>query len=101
MKNKQEVSALSFWDYLIVTASSSAQAEAFRFLLLNKQKQGKLSPDTRYIVIPDGERSIGSGSAFFGVLKQLYKEENCARFPVNKRVLLIQSGGESRRAPQY
>ena len=89
------------WDYLIVTASSPAQAEAFSIILHQKMMQGIIPSETQLIVIPDGKQSKGSAEAFLGVLQYLYTLEKYTYFPHNKRVLLIQSGGESRRIPQY
>ncbi len=92
---------LKFWDYIILTAANNNQAEAFRQHLISKQRDGQIDDATCCIVISDGDRSIGSGCAFLKALEEIYCIEGTHVFPKDKKILLINSGGESRRIPQY
>lgn len=89
------------WDYVILTASNEAQAAAFRIQIDYRLKQKSLPEETKYVVLPDpdGQR-VGSGGATFHVLK--YLAEQCPGEPFSgKRILVIHSGGDSKRVPQY
>ena len=94
------------WDYIVLTASNKRQAEAFEIQLDHRFKAGKLPKETHYAVLPDpeGER-IGSGGATFNVLRYIAECENKkGRFEDifdGLRILVIHSGGDSKRVPQY
>ncbi|MCR5626986.1 MAG: bifunctional fucokinase/L-fucose-1-P-guanylyltransferase, partial [Lachnospiraceae bacterium] len=90
------------WDYCILTASNEDQAEAFRTQIDHRKKERLLSPKTKYVVLsdPDGIR-VGSGGATFNVLKYISEEEQGKDPFKNKRILVIHSGGDSKRVPQY
>ncbi len=94
------------WDYIVLTASNTRQAEAFEIQLDHRLKAGKLPKETHYAVLPDpeGER-VGSGGATFNVLKYVAECENkkgkLKNIFENLRVLVIHSGGDSKRVPQY
>ena len=101
---QRSVRKLSFpqWDYIILTASNEAQAESFRSQIKWRQDRGVLPLLTKYIVIPDPEgKRIGSGGATLQVLKVLSEEEGLEGNFHNKRILVIHSGGDSKRVPQY
>lgn len=101
---QRSVRKLSFpqWDYIILTASNEAQAESFRSQIKWRQEKGVLPLLTKYIVIPDPEgKRIGSGGATLQVLKVLSEEEGMEGDFHNKRILVIHSGGDSKRVPQY
>ena len=84
------------WDYIILTASNEHQAETFR-LQIDCRKEWVPSR-TRFAVIPDeGGVRVGSGGATLSVLKWLNENGGWA----GKRVLVIHSGGDSKRVPQY
>lgn len=94
------------WDYVILTASNEQQAEGFRKQI--KARENYLPGGTRFVVIPDrgGER-VGSGGATLEVVRYLHNqaENNCedkeqGAFD-NLRILVIHSGGDSKRVPQY
>ena len=95
------------WDYVILTASNEEQAGAFRIQLKNRLERNLLPSSTKYVVLPDPEgKRVGSGGATFNVLKfiaqehlkQSQKRDN----PFSrKRILVIHSGGDSKRVPQY
>ena len=88
------------WDYVIITSSNEAQAQSYREQINLRREKGKLPEKTHYAVIPDpnGER-VGSGGATFNVLK--YLKENGVKDFCDKKILVIHSGGDSKRVPQY
>ena len=87
------------WDYVIITASNERQAEGFR-AQLNERKE-ILPKGTHFAAIPDPEgKRVGSGGATLGVLKYIAEQEGKADFE-NLRILVIHSGGDSKRVPQY
>lgn len=86
------------WDWIIVTASNINQAESYRTQIKYRLEQG-IIPDVRIDVIPDYDnKRIGSGGATLNVLK--FISENDSEWK-NKKILLIHSGGDSKRIPQY
>ncbi len=91
------------WDYVILTASNEAQAESYRMQIADRVQGGYLSAYTKYVVLPDPDgKRVGSGGATLNVLK--YLAENIgggADSFVGKRILVIHSGGDSKRVPQY
>lgn len=93
------------WDYIILTASNEAQAQAYRQQLDYRLKKGLLPATTKYVVLPDpGGKRVGSGGATFHVLKYISEEcspEECKHMFEKKRILVIHSGGDSKRVPQY
>ena len=89
------------WDYILLTASNEQQAEGFRMQLEERRKAGLLPPSTHFAVLPDPEgRRVGSGGATLNVLRYIAGREAGADFR-GKRILVIHSGGDSRRVPQY
>lgn len=85
------------WDYIILTASNEQQAEGFRKQIA--ERKDFLPSKTRFVVIPDrnGKR-VGSGGATLSVIKYLHEQEGDFH---NLRILVIHSGGDSKRVPQY
>ena len=90
------------WDYVVLTASNEAQAEAFECQIRYRQERGVLPKNTKFLVIsdPDGKR-IGSGGANLQVLRVLSEQEGFGGNFHGKRVLVSHSGGDSKRVPQY
>lgn len=89
------------WDYVILTASNEGQAEAFRAQINERLSKKRLPDSTEYVVIPDPDgRRVGSGGATLNVLKYLASVNPTDPFS-KKRVLVIHSGGDSKRVPQY
>ena len=91
------------WDYIILTASNEAQASAFRMQIESRLKEGQLPETTKYAVLPDPDgKRVGSGGATFNVMKYIANEEPTSENPYkDKRILVIHSGGDSKRVPQY
>lgn len=85
------------WDVCVLTASDERQARMYRGQLDWRRTTGLLPANTRFLVIadPDGQR-IGSGGATLRVLAQLAREDDTL---TSKRILIIHSGGDSRRLP--
>lgn len=84
------------WDYVILTASNAHQAKNFELQI--QSRKGFLPETTTFVVIPDeGGVRVGSGGATLSVLKWLNEHGGWQ----GKRVLVIHSGGDSKRVPQY
>ena len=84
------------WDYIILTASNEYQAESFRLQI--DSRNAYIPVRTEIGIIPDeGGVRVGSGGATLSVLKWLDTHGGWT----GKRVLVIHSGGDSKRVPQY
>lgn len=85
------------WDYVIITASNEQQARGFRAQI--EARKAYLPSRTRFVVIPDeGGVRVGSGGATLSVIRYIRQQEkNFAGL----RILVIHSGGDSKRVPQY
>ena len=96
---KSSIKRPQIWDYIILTASNESQAESYRRQIEWRIEQGVLPSDTHYAVLPDFEgKRVGSGGATLGVLKYIRERENSFD---SLRILVIHSGGDSKRVPQY
>lgn len=88
------------WDYIILTASNELQAESFRKEIACRLEKKVIPDRIHYAVIPDPDgRRVGSGGAAFNVLKYLAGIEGEGF--ADRRILVIHSGGDSKRIPQY
>ena len=89
------------WDYIILTASNEHQAEGFRAQLNQRRRDHFLPEGTKFAVVsdPDGKR-VGSGGATLGVLRYIAEQTGRSEFG-GLRILVIHSGGDSKRVPQY
>ena len=89
------------WDYVILTASNEQQAEGFRAQIRERQQANFLPVQTHFAVLPDPDgKRVGSGGATLNVIRYVAEREGKADFS-NKRILVIHSGGDSKRVPQY
>lgn len=96
-------------DWLILTAANRAQARGYEAELRARAGTGPLANCRRWMVIPDpGDRRVGSGGATLAVLYTLAQRlarnranPNLADLFANQRILVIHSGGDSRRLPAY
>ncbi|MDR3749910.1 MAG: bifunctional fucokinase/fucose-1-phosphate guanylyltransferase [Terracidiphilus sp.] len=87
------------WDVVIVTASSDRQAGLYRDEIERRRLSGMLPAETEFLVVPDPEdRRVGSGGATIHALGVLGRDREWWN---SHRALLIHSGGDSRRLPQY
>ncbi len=85
------------WDYVILTASNKTQADEFYKQI--DVRRDDLPSNTKFVVIPDkDDKRVGSGGATLSVLKYLHEKEGTFD---GLRVLVIHSGGDSKRVPQY
>lgn len=90
---------MRFWDAVIITASSERQAALYRDELERRRVGGMLPEETNFVVVPDpGDRRVGSGSATINALGVLGRNREWWE---RHRALLVHSGGDSRRLPQY
>ncbi len=89
------------WDVAVLTASNEDQASAYRKEIEYRLLNALLPAKTRYVVLSDPEgKRVGSGGATLNVLKYLEEKEG-GREAFGKKVLVIHSGGDSKRVPQY
>lgn len=125
---------LPLWDYVVLTASNEAQAQAYRAQISYRLKHQMLPEKAHYAVLPDPDgKRVGSGGATLNVLRYIREhaagkqspaavphgavqgdgaaesrqlasaqpgEAACHAFD-GKRILVIHSGGDSKRVPQY
>ena len=90
---------MKFWDVVIITASSERQAALYRDEIERRRMMGMLAEGTEFLVVPDpGDRRVGSGGATINALGVLGRDVD---WWSRHRALLIHSGGDSRRLPQY
>ena len=89
----------STWDYVILTASNEKQAKAYKMQIDHRLKNKHLPAATHYAVIPDqnGQR-VGSGGATLSCIRYVAEREGLF---AGKKILVIHSGGDSKRVPQY
>ena len=89
--------AFPVWDYVVLTASNEQQAKGFREQL--EARKEYLPARTHFAVIPDeGGVRVGSGGATLSVIKYIREKEGSFN---GLRILVIHSGGDSKRVPQY
>lgn len=92
------------WDYIILTASNEAQAEVYRGQIEYRLQNRRLPAGTHFAVLPDPEgKRVGSGGATLNVMRYIAQQEGAeVENPFKgKRILVIHSGGDSKRVPQY
>lgn len=92
------------WDYVVLTASNEEQAKGYRLQIEHRRKNGLIPDECVYEVLPDPEgKRVGSGGATFHVLRYLSERigERADECLKGKKVLVIHSGGDSKRVPQY
>ena len=98
-----------WWTAVVITASSQRQAGRYRTEIQRRKEQETLPPGVPFLVVPDiGDRRIGSGGATINALRQLAEEtalaskaESLEEWWRGQRVLIIHSGGDARRLPEY
>lgn len=91
---------ITVWDYVILSASNESQAFVYREQINSRLKGKRLPGRTKYAVVADPEgKRVGSGGATLNILK--YISENDGRDVSTLRILIMHSGGDSRRTPQY
>ncbi len=100
--------ASPWWNAIIVTAGSERQAERYTSEFRRRQRHGHVPPGVTYLAVPDpAGRRVGSGGATLNALRALVEKnetrtvEELQRWWAANRVLIIHSGGQSQRLPQY
>ena len=91
------------WDYVVITASNEKQALAFQQQIDVRLESRLIPSGTKYMCIPDPDgRRVGSGGATINVLRKV-REDMGDKFVSFSalRILIIHSGGDSKRIPQY
>ncbi|MBR1685925.1 MAG: bifunctional fucokinase/L-fucose-1-P-guanylyltransferase, partial [Clostridia bacterium] len=95
-KRSLSIPTFPVWDYIVLTASNDHQAKSFSLQI--ESRKDYLPKHTKIGIVPDeGGVRVGSGGATLSVLKWLKEHGGWE----NKRVLVIHSGGDSKRVPQY
>jgi len=94
----------------VITAANEYQAEGYRKQLEWRKDRDTLPEETEFLVIPDphGKR-IGSGGStiyvLYKLLERLFTSSPSIQHPIsiiqNKRILILHSGGDSKRLPAY
>ena len=89
------------WDKVILTAANERQAEAYRLQISVRKEQHRLPFNTKFEVVADyKDQRVGSGGATLNVLRFLI-EKYGIEATLSEKILLINSGGDSKRIPQY
>ncbi len=96
---------MHLFDTVLITASSEAQAVAFRRLIARRQEHGLYPRELDFEVVadPPGGR-VGTGGGTLWALTRLLERrgpDDPVAFLGSQRILLIHAGGESRRLPTY
>jgi galactokinase/mevalonate kinase-like predicted kinase len=101
------------WDYLIVTASNAAQAQAYERQLDLRRRLGLLAGAGEVLVAPDpGGKRVGSGGSTLCCLAAVLQRRLAGRAGASEpeawlevlrtlRILIVHAGGDSRRLPAY
>ena len=86
-----------YWNYIIITAPNEYQAQGYNKQI--EERKDFLPKRTKFIVIPDeNNERVGSGGSTLTVIKHMKQLENKLN---GLRILVIHSGGYSKRVPQY
>lgn len=102
----------AWWTAVLITASSERQAESYSRQIEDRRRRGSLPRQSAFMVIPDLPAiRPGSGGATLHALRRLVERTDCLSghsdpadlqlWWRNTRVLMIHSGGDSRRLPQF
>lgn len=105
------------WDYVVLTASDERQARGYEVEIENRWQRGLLPAGMKVLVMADPEGArIGSGGATLLVARRLAEAichdaqkhgtgpcstDDLTEMFAHKRVLVIHSGGDSKRVPQH
>ncbi len=101
-------SVAPWWTAVVVTAGSTNQAERYESEIQRRRERGALPSAVPFLVVPDPESArLGSGGATLHALRALAPGFRDPSLPIlhewweEQRVLIVHSGGEARRLPQY
>lgn len=98
------------WDWVVITAANERQARSYRLQIEWRIRENLLPRTIRFLIVPDPMgRKIGSGGATVNALAEIIRSQTRrarkSKGPepaerLNwKRILILHSGGESRRLP--
>ncbi len=94
-------SASALWDWVVVTASNERQAAVFEKEIERRLEEKRIPSGCRYLVVPDTDgKRIGSGGASLNAFANIAREIGLDQVS-NQKILMIHSGGDSKRIPQY
>lgn len=100
--------AAPWWTAVVVTAGSANQAERYTSEIERRRGRGTLPAAVPFLVVSDPEGArLGSGGATLNALRALaagFRDSSAHTLQEwwdGQRVLIIHSGGEARRLPQY
>ncbi|MDR2599839.1 MAG: hypothetical protein LBC73_06130 [Oscillospiraceae bacterium] len=90
-----------FWDNVLVTAATNAQADIYSYMIRERVDGGYIPSSCHYTVLADrDELRIGSGGATICALVRLLEECNGSiERLINERNIIIHSGGTAKRLP--
>jgi fucokinase len=89
---------------VVITASNHSQAKGYEAELALRKRDGRLPEATAFHVVADpGGRRVGSGAATLVVIETLAARYRTTpvRLAEGRRILILHSGGDSRRLPAY
>jgi fucokinase len=94
------VESSAWWDAVILTAGSAAQATYFRQQIRYRSAGGRVPPSAAWVVLSDPEnRPAGTGGATLLALDALARTD--PGWWMRHRVLVIHAGGRSRSLPEH
>lgn len=100
--------AAPWWTAVVVTAGSTNHAERYASEIQRRRERGALPAAVPFLVVPDPEGArLGSGGATLTALRALapgFRDSSLSTLQEwweGQRVLIVHSGGEARRLPQY
>lgn len=100
-KKSLESNSLLKWDWIVLTASNKNQADTYKQEINYRLSRNLLPKNTKYLVLEDPEgKRVGSGGATLNVLNKIREKSTEEEFSKAK-ILVIHSGGDSKRVPQY
>lgn len=89
------------WDWIVLTAANERQAASYRLQLEKRRREHRLPLGTQFEVVPDFEdKRVGSGGATLNILRVLSEKLSVDQL-LEQKILVIHSGGDSKRIPQY
>ncbi len=112
MKLERDYEFKKAYDICVITSANERQANGYRERIRIKKENNELPEETEFIIIPDpnGKR-IGSGGSVIYVLYKLIEIFTNSKFNktynsirdifFQKRILILNSGGDSKRLPAY
>ncbi len=90
----------AYWDLVVITAGAAEQRDWYEQQVEEKRRRGELPDGLQFRVIADpGGVRTGDGGATLHVISELHRDLGDALFET--RVLLIHSGGYSKRMPSH